>query len=179
MKNIFRWGAIGGQIAGSFSEWVVALALWYLKIKFIYKYNIRGTRFVIDFYIDAGPDWVPVEVRQFWGFETDARPRFRKEMIERLLNRPLQIVWDYQVSTFEEAITTMREIMKNPAASGAVFWLFPHKNTSRIIDKGVFSVYLNGPQQLVGPYHWDNARARKLSDQQDQSSLVSRMIRSA
>ena len=65
MKNIFRRGAIGGQIAGSFAEWVVALALWYLKIKFVYKYNFRGIRFVIDFYIDAGPDWIPVDVGSF------------------------------------------------------------------------------------------------------------------
>ena len=31
----------------------------------------------------------------------------------------------------------------------------------------------------VGPHHRENARARQLADQQDQSSLVSRMIRAA
>ena len=64
-EDAWQRGAIGGQIAGSFAEWVVALALWYLKIKFVYKYNFRGIRFVIDFYIDAGPDWIPVDVGSF------------------------------------------------------------------------------------------------------------------
>jgi hypothetical protein len=105
-------GAIHGQLAGSFAEYVVALALWYLKVRFIYKYQLRDTRFVIDFYIDAGPDWVPVDVRQFWGFEEDSKQRFRREMIERILKRPLEIVWNYQVSTFEEAITTMRRVVR-------------------------------------------------------------------
>ena len=105
-------GGIHGQLAGSFAEFVVALALWFLKVRFIYKYQLRDTRFVIDFFIDAGPDWVPVDVRQFWGFEEDSKQRFRREMIERILKRPLEVVWDYQVSTFEEAITTMRRVIR-------------------------------------------------------------------
>ena len=106
-----RTGPIHGQEAGSFAEWVVALALWYLKTSFIYKYNIPNTRFVIDFYIDAGPDWVPVDVRKFWGYAETSVQRFRRRAVEQILNRTLAVIWDYQVSTFEEAITTVRRVM--------------------------------------------------------------------
>jgi len=104
-------GPVHGQIAGSFAEWVVALALWYLKLPFVYKYRLPETRFIIDFFIDAGPDWLPVDVRQFWGYEETSVQRFRAKMVERILHRPLAIIWDYQVSTFEEAVTTLRRVI--------------------------------------------------------------------
>jgi predicted AAA+ superfamily ATPase len=105
-------GLISGRVAGSFAEWMVALALWRMKLRFSYKYKVWGTRFVIDFYIDGGPSWVPVDVRQFGGFSENSVQRFRRQMIERILNRKLVIVWDFQVSTFEEAITTMRRVVR-------------------------------------------------------------------
>ena len=37
---------IAGRIAASFAEWVVALALWYLKLRFTYKKSIPKTKFI-------------------------------------------------------------------------------------------------------------------------------------
>lgn len=107
-----RPGPVQGRVAGSFAEWVVALALWYLKLPFIYKYQVPGTRFVIDFYIDVGPDWLPVDVRTFWGYQQPPTRRFRALLIERMLGRPPAVIWDTQVSTFEQAVTTLRRVIR-------------------------------------------------------------------
>ncbi len=99
---------IGGQRA-SFAEWVFALALWYLKVRFIYRWHIPETRFYVDFYIQSAPEWVMVDVRQFSSRET-SNQRFRRKMIERKMMRPLHIIWDTDLSTFEEGVTVVRKL---------------------------------------------------------------------
>jgi hypothetical protein len=46
---------------------VITLALWYLKTTFYNKFQVLETRFFVDFYIDAGPDWIPLDVRYLEG----------------------------------------------------------------------------------------------------------------
>ena len=109
MEEDLERGEIMGRYAASFAEWVVALALWYLKLKFVYKKGIRDTRYYVDFYIEASPLWVMLDVRQFSETTETSSQRFRKKIIESIMKRPLHTVWDYQVSTYEEAIHQVRK----------------------------------------------------------------------
>jgi len=103
-------GMIGGRLAASFAEWGVALALWYLKIDFSYKYRIPLTKFQVDFYIKSGPDGVPLDVWQSEGYIDTGARIFRRKVIERVLGRHLWTVMDHEVRTFEAAITVIRRI---------------------------------------------------------------------
>ena len=103
-------GRIMGRVA-SYAEWIVALALWRLKLEFIFQKSIKGTKYKIDFFIEAAPLWIMLDVNQYSGNQQTGAQRFRKKVIERVMNRPLFLLWDTQVSTFEEAITSIRRIL--------------------------------------------------------------------
>ena len=102
-------GEIAGRQAASFAEWVVALALWYLKLRFTYKKNIPKTKYTVDFYIEAAPQWVMLDVRTSAG--DNSSRRFRQKVIERVMHRPLHTLWSYEVSTYEEAIGRIRRLV--------------------------------------------------------------------
>jgi hypothetical protein len=97
--------------AGSYAEWVFSLALIYLKVRFVYKYTVRGTKFVIDFYVEAAGGWIPVDVRNYRSDVDSSAQRYRRKFIGRLLDRMLVTIWDYQLATFEEAVTVVRRLI--------------------------------------------------------------------
>jgi hypothetical protein len=101
-----------GRYAASFAEWVFALALWYLKLRFVYKWSIPGTRFYVDFYVQSAPQWVLVDVRQFTGSQESGQLRWRRKIIEREMGRPLHTVWDTDLSTFEEGVNEVRKLTR-------------------------------------------------------------------
>ena len=104
-------GEIAGRQAASFAEWVVALALWYLKLRFTYKKSIPKTKYSVDFYIEAAPQWVMLDVWTVAGDRNNSSRRFRKKVIERVMGRPLHTLWSSQVSTYEEAIGQIRRLV--------------------------------------------------------------------
>ena len=104
-------GEIGSRLVASFTEWMVALALWYLKLRFVYKKNIPRTKFQIDFYIEAAPVWMMLDVRTMTANLDTSAMRFRQRVIEEVMQRPLHTLWDYQVTTYEEAIQELRRLL--------------------------------------------------------------------
>jgi len=105
-------GEIMGRQAASFAEWVFALALWYLKLRFVYQWPIPGTRFRVDFYVQSAPQWVLVDVRQFGQGQEGGSQRFRRKIIERKMGRPLQTVWDTDLASFEEGVNVVRKLTR-------------------------------------------------------------------
>ena len=105
-------GEIMGRYAVSFAEWVFALALWYLKLRFVYRWPIPRTRFHVDFYVQSAPQWALVDVRQFRQGQEAGSQRFRRAIIERKMGRPLHTVWDTELSTFEEGVNMVRKLTR-------------------------------------------------------------------
>ncbi len=104
-------GMIDGRQAASFAEYRVALALWFLRLEFRYKYTVLNTIYIIDFYIFNGIEWVPLEVRNYTGCPETSQDRLRIRIIEGTLSRKLNIIYDTQVQSFEMALDAIRSIL--------------------------------------------------------------------
>lgn len=101
-------GMIGERQAASFAEYTVALALWFLRMDFRYKYRILHTQYTVDFYIDNGGEWVPLDVINYTGLDPTAEQRLRTRVIEEALGVKLNVIYDTEVRTFEDAIDAVR-----------------------------------------------------------------------
>jgi len=104
-------GDINGRQVGSFAEWAVAMALWFLRLEFHYKFYIVHTPYFVDFYVNNGIEWVPVDVVNFSKVMETSEQRFRVATIERILDTGLRVIYDYEVTTFDGAVNAVRRII--------------------------------------------------------------------
>ena len=104
-------GLIGERQASSFAEYMVAMALWFLRIEFRYKHSILHTPYYVDFYIFTGVDWIPLDVNQRTGVPLTGQDRLRVRVIEVALSMKLNLIYADQVRTFEGALDAVRAIL--------------------------------------------------------------------
>jgi hypothetical protein len=104
-------GEIQGS-AASFAEYMVALVLYYLKLAFTYKYRVRGTAFTVDFRIDSGAERLALDVVNWTGGYETNRQRLRRQVIEHELGARLQVIYDTETGSFEDALEAVRRVVR-------------------------------------------------------------------
>jgi hypothetical protein len=103
-------GEVQGRMA-SFAEFMVAMVLYYLKLTFIYNARLRGTSFGVDFLIYADGERIALDVENWTGgFET-SRGRLRRQVIEHELGTRLQVIYDTETGSFEQALEAVRRVV--------------------------------------------------------------------
>jgi len=116
-------GLIQGQVPRSVEEWRVAQALWALKREFTFQLSLFGGTsrrggYVVDFYVEAVPAWVPLEVQsERWHTGKFARDeKLRQIIIERELGAEMKFVWEDELTSKGDAIIAVRNALDKPQA---------------------------------------------------------------
>jgi hypothetical protein len=111
-------GLIQGRTPGSYLEWLVARALWKLKIDFRYQVPVYGGREmsggqVVDFVINSSPQDIPLQVygRRWHSGGFAIGDKFKLQQIERIYKRPAVVLWDDQLQTEEMALSSVRKAL--------------------------------------------------------------------
>jgi len=103
-------GRIFGALA-SFAEWQVAQALWYLDLEFKYKWPVPDTIYLVDFMI-LMDSWIPLDVNNWNNVAETNKNRIRERVIEMKLETKLNVIWDVEVLTLDQAVSAVRQLMR-------------------------------------------------------------------
>lgn len=118
-KKIEKIGLIQGLRPASKLEWYIALALWRLKLDFLYQYAISGGRYlrgglVIDFYVYTVPLPTPLFAHgDYWhsGGETSSKNTLMIEKVKSVLKGRAAdpvIVWEHEALDEEMALEVVK-----------------------------------------------------------------------
>jgi len=111
-------GLINGRKPGSVEEWRVAVALWDMDATFEFQYKVknqspRGVRgfFLLDFYIDANPKPVALEVqsRRWHSAQFSPDEKLRIALIENVIKSPIYFVWGFELKDQQQANEAVRK----------------------------------------------------------------------
>jgi len=111
-------GLIQGRTSGSYPEWLVAMALWKLKVPFRYQVPVMGGRGteggqVLDFLISSAPQDIPLQVygRRWHSGGFAIGDLFKLQQIERYYKHKAVIIWDDQLPNEEQALSAVRKAL--------------------------------------------------------------------
>jgi len=99
-------------ITASFAEYMVALVLYYLRLRFYYKWKVPNTKYTVDFLIDMNGEWLLLDVNNFKDEYQTSTQRLRKRIIQNITNKELHMIWDTETVTFEMALSALRRLLR-------------------------------------------------------------------